>query len=204
VLRDTKDDGYCDASLLNMADVMMKLGTGDQSNKKASFALPVLDQGANMLPGQHLVSESGQWTCRLTHDGNLITTGNGTRWESDTEGRKAGRLVLNYNSVLSLEDSESNVYWMSSLAAPEDADDLAPFTAVLDDSGDLQVLSRKHSRPIWSSKTSAGVIIESTADAAAKRYAMMNQAHVKDMDPWKHYQQEGRLKGLYWPGPGRT
>lgn len=185
-----------------LMDVPAELVPWDQS---------VLNDTQELHAGQQLVSANKVCVARMGYDGNLtIYVRNRPRWTTGyTSARANGRVTdasirLN-SSTLQMYDGSGRIFWMSALSHPQDRDDLAPFYATLTNSGELQVRSKKSSAPIWSSRNSRGFIIEDSFQAASIRYQTMhygelNRRH-KGMNPWKHYQQYGRFKGYYWPGP---
>jgi hypothetical protein len=201
-------DGYSNACMINAAEYATNESSiMDVPAKLESWDLPILRQNEVLLPGQQLVSNNKNLVCRLGYDGNLkvITRTGMQRWTAGVQGaRKGGSLTL-IGSAIQMDDESGRTYWVSSLKHPVDEMALAPFFLILSDSGDLQVRSYKSGVPVWSSGSSDGFIIEGSFKDASDRYMTMHNAEIKrdhkDMNPWTHYQQYGRIKGYYWPGP---
>ena len=100
-----------------------------------------------LVPGQSVVSNSGQFGLTYQTDGNLVLTDTLTgrpTWLSNTSGVAAGVAILQSDGNLVIYSATGRVAWNSGTSGYEDA------RLVLQDDGNLVIYSTD-GRPLWDS-----------------------------------------------------
>jgi hypothetical protein len=98
-----------------------------------------------LVPGQSVVSNSGQFGLTYQTDGNLVVTDTRTgtpTWFSNTSGVTAGVAILQSDGNLVIYSATGRVAWNSGTSGYEDA------RLVLQDDGNLVIYSTD-GRPLW-------------------------------------------------------